>query len=435
MCGLVGMAGEISFKEEKVFKDLLLLDVIRGKHSTGIASLYKLGNEFKTGVFKDKLNAVDYMDLKGFSDLMAKKHHILLGHNRLATKGAIIQENAHPFEFSNIIGAHNGSLISQYSLFEQEKYAVDSQALYSELNQNGVSSLWGKLNGAAALTWIDKRTNTVNFLRNKERPLWFTTTNKGKTLIWASEFWMLHVACGRQGIDLDAAPREVQIDTHYEFTLPDGKDGVGYTTTKVEPYVAPKWSGSYYGNYSGSWAQEDKWLDREGVNAGDFVEFTVDLINDRVSNGVNYVDISGKSLKDVPIRISNVRLEDHDDLVTEMWGEEGMVFTAKVSYSGQAGLYLSIYSASKCFYTLEDLEEAAIEAASKSKKEETPSGVKFHKYVYKVGCSYCKTLVNEYYTSDDAFLCCTECWNELKTLTSAQRQAMPMGCKVKALAN
>ncbi|WP_236489813.1 hypothetical protein, partial [Escherichia coli] len=82
---------------------------------------------------------------------------------------------------------------------------MDSQAAFSELNQNGVASLWGKLNGAAALTWIDKTDNTVNFLRNKERPLWFTTANKGRTLVWASEFWMIHVACGRQDLKLDEA--------------------------------------------------------------------------------------------------------------------------------------------------------------------------------------------------------------------------------------
>lgn len=434
MCGLVGLAGDISFKEEKVFKDLLLLDVIRGKHSTGIASLHKIGNEFKTAVFKDKLNAVDFMDLKGFSDLMAKKHHILIGHNRWATKGAIIQENAHPFEFPNIIGAHNGSLLSQSALFEQEKYAVDSQAAFSELNQNGVASLWGKLNGAAALTWIDKTDNTVNFLRNKERPLWFTTANKGRTLVWASEFWMIHVACGRQDLKLDEAPREVQIDMHYKFTLPEkATDIVDWTTTKVEPYVAPKWSGGYYGNYSRSWGEEDKWLDREGVNTGDFVEFTVDTIRDFVQNGANYVDIIGKTLKDVPIRISQVRLDIHDDLVTEMWAEDKMVFTAKVSYSGQAGLYLSIHTADKCYYTLEDLEEAAL--AESKKEEQLPAGVKFHKFNYKVGCSYCRTLVKEYYTSPDAHICCKTCWEDIKGLTSEQRSRLLPGCRVKTLSN
>lgn len=434
MCGIVGMAGDISFKEEKVFKDLLMLDVIRGKHSTGIASMHKLGNELKTGIVKDKLNAVDFMDLKSFSELMAKKHYILMGHNRWATKGAIVQENAHPFEFSKVIGAHNGSLFSQYNLFEQDKYAVDSQAAFSELNQNGVASLWGKLNGAAALAWIDKEDKTINFLRNKERPLWYTTANKGRTLIWASEFWMIHVACGRQDVKLDEAPREVQVNTHYKFVLPETqKDVVECITAKVEPYVAPKWESTYYGNSYRSWGEEDKWLDQEGVNSGDFVEFTVDVIKDYVTNGINYVDVTGKTLKGTPIRFANVRLDTHEDMITDMWGEEGMVFTAKVSYSGQVGLYLSIYSADKCYYTLEDLEEASI--VEGKKEEELPKGVKFHKFNYKIGCSYCKTMVNSYYSSPDAHLCCEVCWEDVKGLTSEQRSRLQPGCRVKALLN
>ena len=112
-----------------------------------------------------------------------------------------------------------------------------------------------------------------------------------------------------------------------------------------------------------------------GVNTGDFVEFTEDSIRDFVQNGVNYVDIIGKTLKDVPIRITQVRLDVHDDLVTEMWAEDKMVFTAKVNYSGQAGLYLSIHTADKCYYTLEDLEEAALVESKKEKQ--LPEGVKF----------------------------------------------------------
>ena len=206
-----------------------------------------------------------------------------------------------------------------------------------------------------------------------------------------------------------------------------------WTTTKVEPYVAPKWSGSYYGNYSRSWGEEDKWLDREGVNTGEFVEFTVDSIRDFVQNGVNYVDIIGKTLKDVPIRITQVRLDVHDDLVTEMWAEDKMVFTAKVNYSGQAGLYLSIHTADKCYYTLEDLEEAVL--AESKKEEQLPAGVKFHKFNYKVGCSYCRTLVKEYYTSPDAHICCKDCWEDIKGLTSEQRSRLLPGCRVKSLSN
>ena len=37
MCGLVGVAGDINNKFEKLFKVLLQIDVIRGADSTGVA--------------------------------------------------------------------------------------------------------------------------------------------------------------------------------------------------------------------------------------------------------------------------------------------------------------------------------------------------------------------------------------------------------------
>ena len=369
MCGLVGLAGDIAFKEEKVFKDLLMLDVIRGKHSTGVASLHKVGQAWETSIFKEKLNAVDFMDRQEFISLMGKKHSILLGHNRWATRGAIIKENAHPFEFEHIVGAHNGSLNSTTGLHEQTKYAVDSQAAFSELNENGVATLWGKLNGAAALSWIDKRDNTINFLRNDERPLWIATINKGKTLVWASEFWMLHVACGRNGIDLDKQPMELVIDTHYKFSLPsseDKKDKVSCKRTKVDPYVAPKWtagsygySSRYYDDYNYVSPEGRKFLEMEGINERDYVYWTVNPTNgivDTKMGGKAYVNVRGKTLKGTPIGIFSIPEDKFADLILEMWEGGDTVFRSEVSYAGQTGLILSVYKTEVCEYTLGDLD-------------------------------------------------------------------------------
>lgn len=427
MCGLVGLAGEITFKEEKVFKDLLLLDAIRGKHSTGVASLHKVGNEWTVGIVKDKLNSIDFMDLPEFGTLMGKQHKILMGHNRHATRGAIVKENAHPFEFSKVVGAHNGSLTSVYNLHEHSKYPVDSQAAYSEMNENGVASLWGKLNGAAALTWINKEDQTLHFLRNDERPLWFTTLNKGRTLIWASEYWMIHVACGRQGVDIDAAPREVQIDQHYSFHVPltaDKKDVVTYQTEKLEAYVASKWTqnwGKYYNDYDSGYGEGKKFLEKEGVREYDEVEFTVDQIKDTMDNGKARSTVIGKTLKGTPVHIYAIDSKMYEDLLLDMWEGGDLVFKAKISYASASGFYLAVYSARAAGYSLADL--AAALGDDPDDFEKLPEGVKYHTLSYKIGCSYCRDMVKAYYTSPTAKVCCERCWDEEVSRLSAEERA------------
>ena len=39
MCGLTGVAGKIGKSEEDIFRDLLVVDALRGTDSTGIAAI------------------------------------------------------------------------------------------------------------------------------------------------------------------------------------------------------------------------------------------------------------------------------------------------------------------------------------------------------------------------------------------------------------
>lgn len=437
MCGLVGLAGNIGFKEEKVFKTMLMLDVLRGKHSTGVASMHVNAGKMAFGVVKDSVNAVEFVDTQPFTSLMAKKHYALLGHNRYATRGAIIPENSHPFEFEHLIGAHNGSLVSQYQLHNQAQYAVDSQALYSEFNENGAAEGWGKVNGAAALTWIDKRDNSVNFLRNKDRPLFFTFLNKGETIIWASEPWMIHVACGREDVKIDSNPREVAINTIYKFNI-QNKVGhkIDFTREEVKAYIPKSYSG--WGTYSTrSYNDNDylirqeeavkKLLESEGVKEGQEVEFTVEKINDYNSTDIRghsapRADICGKTMKGNDIRIYSVDTIEHEDLIMDMWEVEGAVFRATVKCGSTVGLILNIGTCESTGYTLDDLGDDALAAldslAEEEKKkeeeikkpsEEQSSTLKLTKSRWKISCSYCRTMSNEYYIEKSKLICCVKC--------------------------
>lgn len=447
MCGLVGIAGEVGFKEEKMFADLLMLDTVRGKHSTGVAAISQAGNAFNLHVVKQAVSGPDFVETAGFGSIKARVNRILLGHNRLATRGAINDENAHPFEFDKLVGAHNGSLNYYTNMFEHEKYSVDSQALYSDINQNGIDTTWGKMSGAAALTWIDTENLEINLLRNKERPLFYCYGNKGRTLIWASEPWMIMVAAMRQGVDIEEKCHDVTINTLYTFEVPvtaDKKEKVTLQRREVKPYVAPAYSNRWSGYSGESYRSKGQtFLDKEKATYGDTLFFTVDTIKDYNSNGYEQADVVGKTMAGTPVRILHLDANKNDSLLLKMWEEEDGVFCGRVSFADERGIVLSAYGIDACGYTLTDLADSdtldeGIEALGEgnhqpkkeeSVKEETENPV-IKRISYKIGCSYCRTMVDAYYCDKDLGIsvCCEECWKTgMAHLTVQQRTAVGNG--------
>ena len=188
MCGLVGVAGYIDGAYNKVFKQLLIIDSIRGEHSTGILAVHTNG---ATNVHKQVGSPFELFDSKALDETMKYTCNLLMGHNRYATTGDVVKKNAHPFECGGLIGAHNGTLRNKYLLKDSADYTVDSENLYHHMDEHGVADTLKIVNGAFALSWYDIDEETINFIRNDERPLHGTFSLDMKTLIWASEPWML----------------------------------------------------------------------------------------------------------------------------------------------------------------------------------------------------------------------------------------------------
>jgi predicted glutamine amidotransferase len=196
MCGLVGIAGKLEFKDEHFIKHLLYLDMWRGKDSTGLAS-YR--NDGTAKLAKIASHPIDLFDTIRFKDtLNGNQSRAFIGHNRAATKGQVNAVNAHPFIFGNIIGAHNGTLTqaSHNALQNElgEKYDVDSQAIFACIAAKGLKKTVSLLQGAWALTFVDTEAGTLNILKNKERPLWYAYNEDRNKVIWASEFEFINYA-------------------------------------------------------------------------------------------------------------------------------------------------------------------------------------------------------------------------------------------------
>lgn len=243
MCGLVGIAGKLGFQDEFTMKRLLLADYFRGQDSTGMAAIRSNGDCVTAKIASNPIDLFFHEHFK--RALNGNASRVFLGHNRSATRGAINTANSHPFTFDHITGAHNGTLDKEsWDRLEDklgENYAVDSMALIASIAKFGIEKTIkmcteGKTatDGAWALVWYDRNENTVNFLRNKHRPLWYAYEGKKdentpgfQRMFWASEYWMIREAMtsSAAGYKIYTQPDstvgffDFDTDVHYKYDL------------------------------------------------------------------------------------------------------------------------------------------------------------------------------------------------------------------------
>lgn len=256
MCGHVGIAGALAAKDEGVMKRLLILDYFRGPDSTGLAAIETNGH---ANIAKIASNPVDLFDMNKFKTaLSGAKSKAFIGHNRLATRGVVNNINAHPYQFDHIVGAHNGTLETgcKWALEDalDEKFDVDSQALFAAIARLGVenvipmlrSSDNANVSSAWALVWYDQNQNSLNFLRNQHRPLWYGYDKECKRLFWASQ-WEIIDSAVKIGQTSGAPTYEMFVeedtnykywpfddDIHYRFDLDALKEGGSRPKPKVK---------------------------------------------------------------------------------------------------------------------------------------------------------------------------------------------------------
>lgn len=267
MCGHVGI---LSRKMEKnhvsFFEQALFADQLRGDHGTGVAFFDK---DFSHTMLKKAMGVSDFIDLKSYSSLAKDSglsSKFIMGHNRYATKGGISNKTSHPFNYGDVIMAHNGSLTTQYQLPESKDFPVDSENIAYSLDKIGVEETISKLEGSYSLVWANTKDKTVNFIRNKHRPMIFGLSKDKKTLLYASEHLMLEWIAWRNGIELDSIS-STEEDILYTFDMNlSVKEELKPKTKKIEGYKFKQLT------YKG---QNNKTLIDLGLSYRENVEFTI----------------------------------------------------------------------------------------------------------------------------------------------------------------
>ncbi len=202
MCGHIGMMGShmLGTEREKMIEDGLYVCALRGMDSVGLGIVPDVPNEVgELAPFVTKRLGSPPVYIRLPDKVGAR---VVIGHVRSATIGNKNDAKlAHPFEFDHIIGAHNGTLRGdwRHSLEEDNKapYGSDSEAVMFNFAYRGVEQTVQSIYGAWCFVWWNDEDQTLNFLRNDERPLWFAHGEDG-TLFWASEYWMIQ-AMARAG--------------------------------------------------------------------------------------------------------------------------------------------------------------------------------------------------------------------------------------------
>lgn len=223
MCGLVGVAGNLYKPHIDAFTQLLFVDTLRGQDSTGVAGCDLDG---KAALLKSVGPAVDLIDRRGYDDVVRLTRRVIIGHNRFGTMGGKTKENAHPFAFDEVIGAHNGTVdfASKNRMIDGNKFGTDSEAIFNNIDIEGPDETIPKLDGAYALVWFNRRYAELNMIRNKERPLHYAYTKDRTVMFWGSEIGMLQWILRRNGIDYDNKIFELPIDKLYTWEVPKGSD-------------------------------------------------------------------------------------------------------------------------------------------------------------------------------------------------------------------
>lgn len=215
MCGISFVLTSEAYcgKAEAFMKESLIVNQVRGMHSTGI---FQIATNGDISYFKQAVNASQFIGVTEAKNLLGKaaRSRLTVGHVRHATQGAADKsENAHPFmvtreDGSKLIGVHNGNFRSFKNKKNSKDFEVDSAWAFQMLADEKADA-FEYFDGAFALVWYDTLTPDVLYMaRNKDRPLHYMISEDGKSMYGMSELGSLGWLTGASRVDIKKTKEE-----------------------------------------------------------------------------------------------------------------------------------------------------------------------------------------------------------------------------------
>lgn len=210
MCGLFGMMGEgITNADNYIIDELMLLSSTRGIDGTGLVV-----GRFRGGPKPISHKVVGDPFYWRFAckgkdgGLYSITNEYAIGHTRWKSAGGTdadsMRKCVQPFVYDKCIVTHNGTI--NYDSYEP--FFNDSHRITSKINETApkdIQSVFTELDGidaSYAFVWYNRSNQTMNFLRNSYRSLFFAVNKKRSVFYWASEKRMLDFALANEEVDI-----------------------------------------------------------------------------------------------------------------------------------------------------------------------------------------------------------------------------------------